>query len=171
VVALPNLNLLISAQGILEISAGERYDVIPYQNRHQGTGFICKSLKILSLQMGLPSRWYMVRHNARDTWHYSGNILGTVRYLFSRFTWRFFGGNGTIQDLLKMLNVAFVGCSVASHPRCMDKDVTRKALALMLELTLRLCATWTHQVQKGWTSIRIAALYKTYLSVVLLGCS
>jgi D-alanine-D-alanine ligase len=39
-----------------------------------------------------------------------------------------FGEDGTIQGLLKMCNVAFVGCGVFASSACMDKDFTKRLL-------------------------------------------
>jgi len=39
-----------------------------------------------------------------------------------------YGEDGTIQGLLKMCNVAFVGCGVFASSACMDKDFTKRLL-------------------------------------------
>jgi len=39
-----------------------------------------------------------------------------------------FGEDGTIQGLLKMCNVAFVGCGVFASSACIDKDFTKRLL-------------------------------------------
>jgi D-alanine-D-alanine ligase len=134
---------LISAQGILENINRERYDVIPIKIDIKGHWFLQKSEDINSSD-GTAITLIHGEHNARILDINSGNILGTVDVVFPVLH-GVFGEDGTIQGLLKMLSVAFVGCGVLASSTCMDKDVTKRLLRdAGIDIAPYLCATWTH---------------------------
>jgi D-alanine-D-alanine ligase len=57
-----------------------------------------------------------------------------------------FGEDGTIQGLLKLANIPFVGCDVASSAICMDKDIMKRLLIQANILTTDYLALHRHEL-------------------------
>ena len=57
----------------------------------------------------------------------NGQIINQIEVAFPVLHGTY-GEDGTIQGLLKMCNVAFVGCGVFASSACMDKDFTKRLL-------------------------------------------
>lgn len=59
-----------------------------------------------------------------------------------------YGEDGTVQGLLRMLDIPFVGCDVLSSAACMDKDVTKRLLREAGLPTSRFIAIKKHEKEK-----------------------
>ncbi|WP_339696889.1 D-alanine--D-alanine ligase family protein [uncultured Roseivirga sp.] len=135
---------LISAQGILKNINRDLYQVIPLKIDIEGHWFLQNSEDVHS-NNGTPITLTQGKNSASILENGTGKILQEIDIVFPVLH-GVFGEDGTIQGLLKMLNVAFVGCGVLASSTCMDKDVTKRLLRdANIPIAPYVCATWTHQ--------------------------
>lgn len=135
---------LISATGILKNINRELYQVIPLKIDIEGHWFLQSSEDVNS-SLGTPITLTQGKNGASILENGTGKILQEIDIVFPVLH-GVFGEDGTIQGLLKMLNVAFVGCGVLASSTCMDKDVTKRLLRdASIAIAPYVCATWTHQ--------------------------
>src|SRR4030095_4715215 len=127
---------LISARNIYEAMDKKKYDVVAIGIDKQGRWFTdararlltgveqsqveCRDLKNATAVLPGESRAPMVRPSA-------GAPFGPVDLVFPVLHGPF-GEDGTIQGLLKLANVPFVGAGVLGSAIGMDKDVTKRLL-------------------------------------------
>ncbi|MGW8121865.1 D-alanine--D-alanine ligase family protein [Roseivirga echinicomitans] len=135
---------LISAQGILKNINRDLYQVIPLKIDIRGRWFLQKSEDVHSKQ-NTPITLTQGDKGAAILENGTGKILQEIDIVFPVLH-GVFGEDGTIQGMLKMLDVAFVGCGVLASSTCMDKDVTKRLLRdANIAIAPYVCATWTHQ--------------------------
>jgi D-alanine-D-alanine ligase len=134
---------LISAQGILKNINRELYDVIPIKIDIKGHWYL-QSSEDTKASNGTAITLIQGHYNAQMLENETGKILGIIDVVFPVLH-GVFGEDGTIQGMLRMLNVAFVGCGVLASSSCMDKDVTKRLLRdAGINIAPYVCATWTH---------------------------
>lgn len=135
---------LISTEGILKHINRSLYEVIPLLIDINGHWFLQDSENTHD-KMGTSVTLIQGEKGAAVLENGSGKILKEIDLVFPVLH-GVFGEDGTIQGLLKMLNVAFVGCGVLASATCMDKDVTKRLLRdANIPIAPYMCATWTHQ--------------------------
>jgi D-alanine-D-alanine ligase len=134
---------LISANGILKNINRSLFEVISIKIDIEGHWFLQASEEVKDTN-GTAITLVQGTNNAQILENGSGKILGTIDVVFPVLH-GVFGEDGTIQGMLKMLNVAFVGCGVLASASCMDKDVTKRLLRdAGIAIAPYVCATWTH---------------------------
>lgn len=134
---------LISTKGILSNIDRSLYEVTPIKIDIEGHWFLQNSEDV-NAKNGTPITLVQGNNGASILEKSSGKTLGEVQIIFPVLH-GVFGEDGTIQGLLKMLNVAFVGCGVLASATCMDKDVTKRLLRdANIAIAPYVCATWTH---------------------------
>ena len=135
---------LISTEGILKHINRSLYEVIPLRIDIHGHWFLQDSENTHD-KVGTSVTLIQGEKGAAVLENGSGKILKEIDIVFPVLH-GVFGEDGTIQGLLKMLNVAFVGCGVLASATCMDKDVTKRLLRdASIAIAPYVCATWTHQ--------------------------
>ena len=135
---------LISTEGILKHINRSLYEIIPLRIDINGHWFLQDSENTHD-KMGTSVTLIQGEKGAAVLENGSGKILKEIDIVFPVLH-GVFGEDGTIQGLLKMLNVAFVGCGVLASATCMDKDVTKRLLRdANIAIAPYQCATWTHQ--------------------------
>jgi D-alanine-D-alanine ligase len=128
---------LVSAASVLEVLDTDRYDILPIGITRQGTWVIGKNLfeklgqnviasltPVVLLDSPKPGSLYSIKKEANRS------ILDPIAQLDVVFPILHgtFGEDGTIQGLLELMKVAYVGCGVLASSLCMDKGLTKEVL-------------------------------------------
>lgn len=115
---------LLSATSILDQIDLEKYELTLIRIDIQGNWFIVQKI---SDRSGTPITLAPSEKGASLINLDSGERFKQIDVVFPVLH-GVFGEDGTIQGYLKMMNVAFVGCSVMASSACMDKDLTKRVL-------------------------------------------
>lgn len=135
-----------STKGIMSGINRDNYLLWLIRIDQEGNWWLLKGLDPEETKEATPMTLIPGETGARMTSTASGKLLGNLDLVFPVLHGTF-GEDGTIQGLFKMVNVAFVGCGVASSAACMDKDITKRLLRdADIGIAPYLCATQTHKV-------------------------
>jgi D-alanine-D-alanine ligase len=111
---------LASARSVLEALDPERYDVVPIQIGRDGQWQLDGGLR----QLVTSTDTALVPMPAKDA---TPAVLGSVDVVLPILHGPF-GEDGTVQGLLELLDVAYVGAGVAASALAMDKDLFKKVM-------------------------------------------
>jgi D-alanine-D-alanine ligase len=111
---------LASARSVLEALDSERYDVLGFHIGRDGTWQLDAGLQ--QLDTSAPANLPMPAQDDRTP-----AALGSVDVVLPILHGPF-GEDGTVQGLLELLDVAYVGAGVAASALAMDKDLFKKVM-------------------------------------------
>ncbi|MES1248600.1 MAG: D-alanine--D-alanine ligase family protein [Actinomycetota bacterium] len=111
---------LASARSVLAALDAERYDVVPIEIGRDGRWQLEGGLQ----QLGTSTDTALVPMPADDA---TPAVLGSVDVVLPILHGPF-GEDGTVQGLLELLDVAYVGAGVAASALAMDKDLFKKVM-------------------------------------------
>jgi D-alanine-D-alanine ligase len=118
---------LASARSVLAALDPERYEVVPIAIGRDGQWQLESGLQQLGTSSGAPDAGAggsLVPLPARDE---TPAVLGSVDVVLPILHGPF-GEDGTVQGLLELLDVAYVGAGVAASALAMDKDLFKKVM-------------------------------------------
>lgn len=131
---------LMSARSILSVLSAEKYDVIPIGITKQGK-WVTGETTLEALEHGdtsaltpvtiLPepdTRMLYAIRSTKEQGHVQLEPLTELDVIFPVLHGTF-GEDGTIQGLLEMAGIAYVGAGVLASSVCMDKDLCKKVLS------------------------------------------
>lgn len=118
---------LLSTQSILNHINRDHYQIHLIKINRDGFWSMIAEDELASTHMGSPVTLLL---NEGKTWLVNtdtGQRLSPIDVVFPVLH-GMNGEDGTIQGLLSLLNVPYVGCGVLASAACMDKDVTKRLL-------------------------------------------
>lgn len=118
---------LLSTQSILNHINRDHYQIHLIKINRDGFWSMIAEDELASTHMGSPVTLLL---NEGKTWLINtdtGQRLSPIDVVFPVLH-GMNGEDGTIQGLLSLLNVPYVGCGVLASAACMDKDVTKRLL-------------------------------------------
>lgn len=117
---------ILSTKSILNQIDLVKYDLSLIKIDLDGNWFLLSSLDTDDTQM-TPIALTKGENGAKIINSSNGQAISQIEVAFPVLHGTY-GEDGTIQGLLKMCNVAFVGCGVFASSACMDKDFTKRLL-------------------------------------------
>ncbi len=115
-----------SCKNVLKAIDRERYSVTVIGISREGK-WLLQNEKELKEEINIPGMDIEIRPGRRDCFWSHGQSLGNFDVVFPILHGPN-GEDGTIQGLLKLLGIPFVGCDLLSSAASMDKDVTKRLL-------------------------------------------
>ncbi len=170
---------LLSARSIFKAIDRKRYEVVPLGISKQGQWLGGEAAeRLLAGEAGptakaTPSR-FRPSPSSEPTIEASSALIGSLDVIFPVLHGTF-GEDGTIQGLLEMANVAYVGSGVLGSAAGMDKDVMKKLFAASglpqtPHVTL-LRAAWQNDGKRSRRLIEQALCYPLFVKPANLGSS
>lgn len=129
---------LLSAKSVVEAINKNKYDIVLIGINKTGEWFLhddlhesllnAKDPKLISLKPASENVTVVARKNGTPLVSLSGKKLNRPIDVIFPVLHGPYGEDGTVQGLLKMANIPFVGASVLSSAVAMDKDVMKRLL-------------------------------------------
>ncbi len=128
---------LLSARNIIRAMSPEKYKVIPIGIDRTGKWWLQSTENLLENESN-PKKVKLVESKSQislkpgegpNCFFVNDKSIGQVDCVFPVLHGPK-GEDGSIQGLLKLLGLRFVGCDVLASAACMDKDITKRLLSL-----------------------------------------